>query len=103
MVAIWRVVVLPAAKAEMVEAQQWYEVQLPGLGRQFRSALDEQLARLRSDPLRFPVILDDIQRVRLTRFPYSLLFRIRNDVVGVMACFHARRDPKVWQSRRFST
>ena len=103
MVAIWRVVVLPAAKAEMVEAQQWYEVQLPGLGRQFRSALDEQLARLLSDPLRFPIILDDIQRVRLTRFPYSLFFRIRNGVVGVMACFHARRDPKVWQSRRFST
>ena len=63
MAAIWHVVVLPAAKAEMVEAQQWYEGQLPGLGRQFRSALDEQLARLRSDPLRFPVILEDRKSV----------------------------------------
>jgi hypothetical protein len=35
----------------------------------------------------------------LRRFPYSLLFLVEDDVLIVIACFHASRDPSRWQKR----
>lgn len=96
----FRVVVLPAARADLREAQLWYEGQSPGLGARFHASVDEQMLRLEDDPMRFPQVLQDIRRVRLSRFPYALFFRVVGDKVAVMACFHARRDPKVWPTRR---
>ena len=96
----WRIVIQPAAREEMFEAQAWYESRAPGLGRSFRSALDEQMQSLAEEPLRFPLVLQDVRRVRLHRFAYALFFRVAVDQVSVLACFHARRDPMVWQGRR---
>lgn len=100
MAAAYGVVVLPAARADLREAQRWYEGQSPGLSGRFRAAVDEQMQRLEDDPMRFPRVLEDIRRVRLNRFPYALFFRVVGDSVAVMACFHARRDPLVWHMRR---
>ena len=98
--AAYHIVVLPAARADLRDAQSWYERQSPGLGARFRAAVDEQMRRLEDDPMRFPQVLEDIHRVRLNRFPYALFFRVVGDNVAVMACFHARRDPLIWPTRR---
>lgn len=53
------------------------------------------------NPLAFPVVWR--ARVRralvLDRFPYALYFTIDDDQFTVIACFHARRDPRRWQDR----
>ena len=69
MSAAYRVVVLPAARADLRDAQSWYERQSPGLGARFHAAVDEQMRRLEDHPMRFPRVLEDIHRVRLNRFP----------------------------------
>ena len=33
------------------------------------------------------------------RFPFAVYFRIRSDALVVLAVFHGRRDPTVWQRR----
>jgi plasmid stabilization system protein ParE len=35
----------------------------------------------------------------LSRFPYSILYRLRLPEVEVVAVFHHRRDPAAWQAR----
>lgn len=100
MPAACRVVVLPAARADLRDAPSWYERQFPGLGGRFRAAVDEQMQRLEDDPMRFPQVLEDIRRVRLNRFLYALFYRVAGDSVAGMACFHARREPLVWPMRR---
>ena len=82
----------------MAEAQTWYEAQAPGLGRQFQDEL-AAVQRLASTPDLCPVVFRDVRRARLRRFPYDLFFRIRPTAVVVIACFHARRDPRRWQGR----
>ncbi|HVO45262.1 MAG TPA: type II toxin-antitoxin system RelE/ParE family toxin [Steroidobacteraceae bacterium] len=93
------VVFLPAARLELIEAQDWYESEAPGLGAQFRAAVGDQVARISMNPLAFPVVLGDVRRARLRRFPYSLFFRLLDDAAYVIACFHSSRDPRVWQRR----
>jgi len=48
-------------------------------------------------PRQFPVVLEDIRRARLRKFPDSLFFRVEQDSIFVIACFHASRDPQHWR------
>jgi plasmid stabilization system protein ParE len=93
------VIFLPAAQIEASEAQDWYEAEAVGLGPRFRAELDHAAQRLATNPLQFPPVFADIRRALLRRFPYALFFRIVDDVVFVMACFHSSRDPRIWQRR----
>jgi len=94
------VIFTASARTELIDAQSWYENEVPGLGRRFRAEVDAAVERLRASPHQFPVIYKSIRRAILRRFPYSLLFVIEpNESLTVIACFHASRDPKRWQRR----
>jgi plasmid stabilization system protein ParE len=43
--------------------------------------------------------LGEIRCVRARRFPYSVFYRVEGDQIVVLAVFHARRDPIIWQVR----
>jgi plasmid stabilization system protein ParE len=85
------------ARAELIEAQDWYEDEAAGLGRRFREAIDALTERMSTNPLQFPVVYKNVRRALLRRFPYSLFFVIDDDTLLVIACFHASRDPSHWQ------
>lgn len=89
----------PLARVELIEAQDWYEQRSSGLGEAFVQEVDRQVQRIAENPTGFPLLLSDVSRVRLRRFPYSLFYRIVGDECFVLACFHASRDPKRWQER----
>ena len=69
------------------------------MGAVFRAELDHAVQRLAANPLQFPIVFADIRRALLRRFPYALFFRIVDDAVFVMACFHSSREPRIWQQR----
>jgi plasmid stabilization system protein ParE len=89
-----------SARAELIDAQDWYENEAPGLGRRFRAAVDAVIDRISANPLQFPLVYKSIRRARLHRFPYALMFIIEADgtLVGI-ACFHGSRNPARWQER----
>jgi hypothetical protein len=33
------------------------------------------------------------------RFPYGLFYRVYGDTIVIVACLHAKRDPRQWQRR----
>ncbi len=90
---------LPAARVELIAAQDWYEKESPGLGARCRAEIGVQIDRIATNPLQFPVLLKDVRRARLRRFPYGLFFRGLPEAAFVIACFHSRRDPMVWRAR----
>lgn len=78
----------------------WYEEQREGLGAEFLAAVDEQLKYYISQfPENFHELHRNTRRALLKRFPYGIYYRIYPDVIVVVACMHARRNPRVWQSR----
>jgi len=94
------IVFRPQAERELLEAERWYEDRRPGLGRQFRSALDQILTRVGEQPLTFPLVHGEKRRALVPRFPYALYFAVVGDTVVVAGVVHGHRDPAVWQSRR---
>jgi toxin ParE1/3/4 len=81
---VYSVIFTQAARAELTDAQDWYEGEATGLGRRFRQAIG---------------VLRNVRRALLRRFPYSLFFVVEDEVLIVIACFHASRDPSHWQKR----
>ena len=94
-----RLLVREAAEADIAEAARWYEERSPGLGSEFLRAVDVTLAEVARMPERYPVVRGRARRALLRRFPYAVFFVARPDLVSVIACLHAHRDPRHWQKR----
>ena len=93
------VVFTPAARAEFFQAADWYDAHQEGLGKRFSADMDALVSRMSEQPQQFPRVRQDIRRAVLRRFPYALYFRITPQVVQVIACFHASRNPRRWHGR----
>jgi plasmid stabilization system protein ParE len=93
-------IVRPEAAADIEAAHAWYENQRPGLGNEFLIALSTMFEVLVEHPRRHRCVHRDIHRANLRRFPYGIFFRIVQADVVVIACFHARRNPRAWQRRQ---
>jgi plasmid stabilization system protein ParE len=97
---VYPVIFTQAARAELIDAQDWYENEASGLGRRFRVAVDSIIRRMSANPQQFPVVYKSIRRALLRHFPYALMFVIEADeTLTVIACFHGSRDPVQWQKR----
>jgi plasmid stabilization system protein ParE len=84
---------------DLQDARDWYEAERPGLGSEFRASIEQALTRIREHPLRFRVLVADLRHALVRRFPYRLLYRIEGEVIQVVACYHGRRDPRLWTER----
>jgi plasmid stabilization system protein ParE len=96
---VFLVIFTPAASAELLSAQDWYEAQVSGLGRRFRQAVDVLVERISASPAQFPTVFKNVRRARVQTFPYSLFFAVEGETLFVVACFHASRKPLRWQER----
>lgn len=45
------------------------------------------------------MIFGEVRKALVRPFPYSVIYRIQGGRVVVLAVFHNKRDPKIWQSR----
>jgi toxin ParE1/3/4 len=90
----------PAAAADVEDAWQWYEARREGLGDEFLDVIQATLESITAHPESAPVVHRDVRRQLLRRFPFGLFYRIVEEQVVVVACFHAKRSPRLWRSRR---
>ena len=93
------VVLRPEARAEFDDAFNWYEQRRPGLGVDFVAQIQEVFDRISTTPERYGQIFHDIRRVVVQRFPYAVFYQVEPQRVVVLAVFHSRRDPQIWQVR----
>lgn len=88
-----------AAQSEFDEAADWYEQQRRGLGRDFVKQVQAVFNRMRRVPKQFPVVIENVRQALVERFPYSVFFVVEPKRIVVLAVFHHRRDPAIWQRR----
>jgi hypothetical protein len=65
---VFNVIFTQAARRELIDAQDWYEGEAPGLGRRFRLAIDATVERVSTNPLQFPVVFKNARRALVRRF-----------------------------------
>lgn len=90
-----------AASTELAEAVRWYEQQRPGLGGDLFDAVVATIDLIRAHPEigaargRLPT-----RQMRVPRFPYHVVYRVRELDVSVVALAHTSRRPGYWKHRR---
>jgi toxin ParE1/3/4 len=93
------VVLRTEAQTDFDEAFDWYENQRPGLGIDFAAQVQEVFDRISVNPLLHAAVFRDVRKALVRRFPYSVLYRVEATQILIIAVFHSRRDPSIWQGR----
>ncbi len=93
------ILVRPAAAADIEVAFRWYEDQRAGLGEEFLAEVQTTIAHVEMHPKLNAILHRETRRAFVHRFPYGIFYRVYSNDVVVVACMHARRDPKVWKTR----
>ena len=90
----------PEAYEELTKAREWYEVRSEVAAQAFALEIDHAIDRIVEAPLRYPIGKRGERRFVLDRFPYTILYRVREQHVFITAVAHHSRRPSYWQHRR---
>lgn len=90
----------PAAAEDVERAHGWYEREREDLGKEFLGEVQATVQSVLARPEAYPVVTRQTRRALIHRFPYGLFYRIVDDTVVFVACFHTSRNPNLWKRRR---
>ena len=94
-----RIRYVDAADAEFQEAVDYYNNQHPGLGFEFSDEVREAVARIRVYPKAWTPLSKRTRRCQVHRFPYSIVYELRSDLIVVVAVQHHQPKPENWRKR----
>jgi len=89
----------PDARTELLAATRFYQAEAAGLGRALASEVRSALERISEFPESGSPDGEDLRKVFLDRFPFTLVYRVRGDDIEVLAAMHQRQRPGYWRGR----
>lgn len=92
----------PAAVEEWIEAARYYDSREAGLGDRFITAVDAAVATLQRMPFLGSLDAHGRRRWLIGRFPYLVIYRIKESNLYILAVAHTSRLPDYWEPRDFS-
>ncbi len=86
-----------AANREIRKELLYYERQAPGLGQKFLDEIESAIARVLAMPHAWKQISPRTRRCLLHKFPFGLIYQIRNDEILIVSVMDLRRNPASWK------
>ena len=87
------------ASAEFADAVRWYEQKRIGLGGDVFDAVTHAIEVVRNNP-EIGSLAGRARSWLLTRFPYRLIYRVRDEDIYIVAIAHTSRRPGYWKHRQ---
>lgn len=88
-----------AARQELAEVLDRYELEKVGLSRRFAAEVASGIRQILAFPDAWQKVESDLRRYRLHDFPYGLVYRLAHDEMVVIAVMHLSREPGYWKDR----
>jgi len=89
----------PEAEKEFNDAIDYYEAIRSGLGYDFSIEIYTAVQRSVSLPKTWPILVGEIRRSLVKRFPYAVLYAEEDDGISIIAIMHLHRHPDYWKDR----
>ncbi|MEM7557573.1 MAG: type II toxin-antitoxin system RelE/ParE family toxin [Planctomycetota bacterium] len=89
----------PSVPHDIAEALKYYSEISPTIDDRFTESLENCFMQIAAFPEHRAIAFSDVRISRIKIFPYLVLYRVRNDVVEVIAVFHSAVSPKRWNDR----
>ena len=90
----------PSARAELDESAIFYESRLNGLGERFAASVEEAVERIADSPAAGTALRGVYRKRLVAGFPFSVIYRIGEDHVFIVAVAHQHRRPGYWRRRK---
>lgn len=90
---------LKIAEQELLDAINYYNDQMNGLGYQFASEIKKTVNRIIKYPEAWTKISNRARRCICNRFPYGVIYQIRKDFILIISIMHLSKKPDYWVDR----
>jgi toxin ParE2 len=90
---------LTPARNELNEAIAHYNKQRKGLGFRFSDEVKIAIQRIVEYPEAWPQLSKSTRHCQVKRFPYGVIYYLREKELVIVAVMHNRREPNNWKNR----
>jgi plasmid stabilization system protein ParE len=90
----------PFVKRDFIEALRYYHGITGALEDEFHEEVRSAITQAAANPLRFHLVDQRFHRANLRRFPYHILYEIREQDLRVMLIRHNKRHPNYGMTRK---
>ena len=90
---------LKAAEFELDDGIVYYEKQVSGLGAEFLDQILHTFKRVKLNPQAWASFSKRTRRCLVHRFPYGIIYQIREHEILIIAIAHLHRKPEYWKGR----
>lgn len=91
--------VLKPAQKEIDDAFDFYEEQVQGLGIEFIDDILKGFKRIKQNPEAWSLFSSRTRRYLTSKFPYGIIYQVREDELLIVAIAHLHRKPGYWEER----
>jgi plasmid stabilization system protein ParE len=87
------------AGKELLDARDYYDDLVFGLGKKFIVEIERCLSIIKANPLAYPSIRENVRKAVVIKFPFSILYRVDENAIYILAVMHQKRKPRYWAER----
>lgn len=89
----------PEAREELNHSVDFYENIKFKLGVEFLEEVYSTIQRIIQFPQAYPMQSKSTRRCLINRFPFAVIYQIRQDEIFIVAIAHLARKPEYWRER----
>ena len=89
----------PLAVKELTDSIDYYEDNNPGLGLEFTKEVYSTIQRILQFPKAWTKISQNCRRCITQRFPYGIIYHIKEDEILIVSIMQLNQKPKSWDDR----
>ncbi len=90
---------LTPARGELRNAAYYYQERSPRVAASFMVEAQKAVNQVLDYPESAPLIRGEVRGKVVSRFPYTLMYRMVDDVAVILAVAHHRQRPEFWIDR----
>ena len=96
---MFEIIFHPDIELEVKASYQWYQNQADGLGEDFLKELEKAYETIVELPNTWPKFQIGFRRFLLSKFPFSVIYKVIGNSIFVVAIMHNSRKPGYWSER----
>lgn len=81
------------AYSEIEDARVYYNLQQENLGERFKEHIKQSVDSIAQLPMLYPKITDELHRVIVHKFPYSIFYALFDEKIVIVSVAHQHRKP----------
>lgn len=91
--------ILEEAQQDLEAAVDYYNGECPGLGYEFADEFYHTIDRIVDNPDAWHPVSKRTRRCMTHRFPFAVIYQLRDTCLLVIAVMHLHRHPDFWKGR----